>query len=100
MSETTSRRSCGRSVPWRLLLRAWLPSPRRVARGDTVPTVDILGQKHRQLVVDREAGQYLGHPTTVLLKERRVIGSFETAVQSSSTWRTNSPRPTHEESES
>jgi len=31
--------------------------------------VDISGETFRQVVVDREAGQYLGHPTTVLLED-------------------------------
>jgi hypothetical protein len=34
-----------------------------------VPTVDLSAEVHRQVVVDREAGQYLGHPTTVLLED-------------------------------
>ena len=29
--------------------------------------IDLAGQTRRQVVVDREPGQYLGHPTTVLL---------------------------------
>lgn len=39
----------------------------------TIPTVDISMQSHRQVVVDREKGQYLGHPTTVLLEDGRTI---------------------------
>lgn len=31
------------------------------------PYVDLSGQTERRVVVDREPGQYLGHPTTVLL---------------------------------
>ncbi len=34
-----------------------------------IPTVDLAGDTHRQVVVDREPGQYLGHPTTVLLED-------------------------------
>ena len=30
-------------------------------------------RRHRQVVVDREEGQYLGHPTTVLLEDGRTI---------------------------
>ncbi|MCO6044740.1 glycoside hydrolase [Aeoliella sp. ICT_H6.2] len=30
-------------------------------------------QEHRQVVVDREPGQYLGHPTTVLLEDGRTM---------------------------
>ncbi|MCA9122503.1 MAG: exo-alpha-sialidase [Planctomycetaceae bacterium] len=39
----------------------------------TIPTIDLAAQKHRQVVVDREAGQYLGHPTTVLLEDNKTM---------------------------
>ena len=39
----------------------------------TIPIVDLTDQTHRQVIVDREAGQYLGHPTTVLLEDGRTI---------------------------
>jgi hypothetical protein len=35
--------------------------------------LDLDGQTNRQVVVDRQAGQYLGHPTTVLLEDGRTI---------------------------
>ncbi len=38
-----------------------------------IPTVDISADTARQTVVDREKGQYLGHPTTVLLENGRTI---------------------------
>src|SRR5690606_3992960 len=38
-----------------------------------VPTLDLSTQTHRQVVVDREPGQYLGHPTTVLLEAGRTV---------------------------
>ena len=38
-----------------------------------IPLVDLAGDTARQVVVDREPGQYLGHPTTVLLGDRRTI---------------------------
>jgi hypothetical protein len=41
--------------------------------GYSIPTVDISGDGRRQVVVDREAGQYLGHPTTVLLEDGRTM---------------------------
>ncbi len=41
--------------------------------GYTIPTIDLNGDKHRQVVVDREAGQYLGHPTTVLLEDNKTM---------------------------
>ncbi|MCH2106815.1 MAG: glycoside hydrolase [Planctomycetes bacterium] len=42
-------------------------------RGYTIPTIDLAGEAHRQVTVDREAGQYLGHPTTVLLDDQKTI---------------------------
>jgi BNR repeat-like domain len=39
----------------------------------TIPTLDLASQKHRQVVVDREAGQYLGHPTTALLEDKKTL---------------------------
>lgn len=35
--------------------------------------IDLDADKARQIVVDREAGQYLGHPTTVLLEDGRTM---------------------------
>ena len=35
--------------------------------------VDLSAEQGRQVVVDREPGQYLGHPTTVLLEDGRTI---------------------------
>ncbi len=42
-------------------------------RGYSIPTIDLSGEKQRQAVVDREPGQYLGHPTTVLLEDNRTM---------------------------
>lgn len=39
----------------------------------SVPVIDLDGQAWRQVVVDREKGQYLGHPTTVLLEDGQTI---------------------------
>ncbi len=41
--------------------------------GYTIPIVDISGETQRQVIVDRESGQYLGHPTTVLLEDSRTM---------------------------
>ncbi|HAH48305.1 MAG TPA: glycosyl hydrolase [Planctomycetaceae bacterium] len=43
------------------------------APGFTIPYIDLDAQSHRQTVVDREEGQYLGHPTTVLLEDNKTI---------------------------
>ena len=42
-------------------------------RGYTIPTIDLSAEKHRQIIVDREKGQYLGHPTTVLLEDGKTM---------------------------
>lgn len=38
-----------------------------------LPLIDLDGQAQRQVVVDREAGQYLGHPTTLLLEDGKTM---------------------------
>ena len=40
-----------------------------------VRLIDLASDEHRRVVVDREAGQYLGHPTTVLLEDGRCWSS-------------------------
>ena len=45
----------------------------RVPRGYSIPLIDLSGEKDRQVIVDREAGQYLGHPTTVLLEDGKTM---------------------------
>jgi hypothetical protein len=42
-------------------------------RGYSIPIVDLAPEAERQVIVDREPGQYLGHPTTVLLEDGRTI---------------------------
>ena len=46
------------------------PRPRR---GYAIPLIDLAEQQQRQIVVDKEDGQYLGHPTTVLLEDGKTI---------------------------
>lgn len=43
--------------------------PSEMDRGYSIPLIDLADQKDRQVVVDREEGQYLGHPTTVVLED-------------------------------
>ena len=45
----------------------------KLAPGYTIPIVDISAEKERQVIVDREAGQYLGHPTTLLLEDNQTM---------------------------
>lgn len=42
-------------------------------RGYSIPLIDLAGETNRQVIVDREPGQYLGHPTTVLLEDNRTM---------------------------
>ncbi len=42
-------------------------------RGYNIPQIDLEDEEDRQVLVDREPGQYLGHPTTVLLEDGRTI---------------------------
>jgi hypothetical protein len=42
-------------------------------QSETPIYLDLSGEKERQVTVDREAGQYLGHPTTVLLEDGKTI---------------------------
>ena len=48
-------------------------APAEMPRGYTIPTIDLAGQKQRQVIVDRQKGQYLGHVSTVLLEDNRTI---------------------------
>ena len=43
------------------------------ARGYSIQLIDLASETQRQFVVDREEGQYLGHPTTVLLEDNKTI---------------------------
>lgn len=43
------------------------------SRGYSIPLIDLANESQRQVVVDREPGQYLGHPTTVLLEDGRTM---------------------------
>lgn len=44
-----------------------------IEKGYSIPVIDIAHEKDRQFVVDKEPGQYLGHPTTVLLEDQKTI---------------------------
>jgi len=55
--------ACTKEAPW----------TGYISRGYAIPLVDLAAETERQVVVDREPGQYLGHPTTVLLEDGRTI---------------------------
>ena len=42
-------------------------------RGYSIPLLDLANDTSRQVIVDQEAGQYLGHPTTVLLEDNQTM---------------------------
>ena len=42
-------------------------------RGYSIPVIDLSAEKERQVIVDQEKGQYLGHPTTVLLEDGKTM---------------------------
>jgi hypothetical protein len=44
-----------------------------IISGYQIPIVDLSGETARQVVVDTEEGQYLGHPTTVLLRDGKTM---------------------------
>ncbi|MEW6358052.1 MAG: GDSL-type esterase/lipase family protein [Planctomycetota bacterium] len=48
-----------------------MPPPK--PRGYSIPLVDLASDAKRQVIIDREPGQYLGHPTTVLLEDNRTM---------------------------
>lgn len=56
-----------------LLSPAGAQPPAPVQPGYGIPLVDLADQTARQVIVDREPGQYLGHPTTVLLEDGKTI---------------------------
>src|SRR5690606_9515295 len=47
--------------------------PRALAAGYSIPLIDLAADTARQVVIDREPGQYLGHPTTVLLEDNKTM---------------------------
>jgi len=51
-----------------------LANPRaKMPRVYTIPLIDLAGDASRQVVVDRETNQYLGHPATVLLEDGKTM---------------------------
>ena len=42
-------------------------------RGYSIPLIDLARETQRQVIVDQEKGQYLGHPTTVLLEDNKTM---------------------------
>jgi len=59
-------------VPHLLIQAATVPPSTRPP-GYTIPIIDLAHETHRQVIVDRQPSQYLGHPTTVLLDDGKTI---------------------------
>ena len=67
-----------RPRPATLVVLVFLVPPARgeapkISRGYSIPLIDLAAQEHRQTIVDRQPGQYLGHPSTVLLEDLRTM---------------------------
>lgn len=60
-------------LPGLFLCSCMLLTPSYAQTTPAPRTIDLDGQKNRHVVVDREDGQYLGHPTTCLLDDGRTI---------------------------
>jgi hypothetical protein len=58
-----------RAIHWLLVLACLGPAPAAAA----IRAIDLAAEHERQVVVDREPGQYLGHPTTVLLEDGKTV---------------------------
>ncbi len=69
--------------PWRSTMRVFdfsaegrfreLSRPRTQPDGYSIPILDLSAETWRQVVVESTPGQYLGHPTTVLLRDNKTI---------------------------
>jgi hypothetical protein len=74
---TALPRFCGAPLAWLAGVCLLGPAPVWAAaappRGYSIPLIDLAGETNRQVIVDREPGQYLGHPSTVLLEDGRTI---------------------------
>ncbi|MCD4737188.1 MAG: exo-alpha-sialidase [Bacteroidales bacterium] len=44
-----------------------------IPKSFSIPLIDLSDDTSRQVVIDREKGQYLGHPTTVLLEDNKTM---------------------------
>ena len=65
-----------RNILFQLLIFSIIPVFTQVTSPNSyfkIPLVDLEKETFRQVVVDREDGQYLGHPTTVLLEDGKTI---------------------------
>ncbi len=67
--------------PWRSTMRIYdftvhgnLMEPLEPkSKGFTLPVIDLAQHEKRQVIIDQEEDQYLGHPTTVLLEDNQTM---------------------------
>lgn len=69
--------------PWRATMRVYqfsasgnlgdAPLMPTMPKSFNIPAIDLSKEKSRQVIVERKPGQYLGHPSTVLLRDNRAI---------------------------
>ncbi len=50
-----------------------LPLAATQPKGYAIPPIDISGETHRQVIVDREPGQHLGHPSNLPPPDNRTM---------------------------
>ncbi|MDG1891841.1 MAG: hypothetical protein P8L18_11065, partial [Verrucomicrobiota bacterium] len=64
MAKSGTRTRLPRTILRRIALALYLLQYQLLAQpmsqGYTIPTIDLAQETHRQVIVDREAGQYLG----------------------------------------
>lgn len=60
---------------WLGALLAWQWTALTLAQeaGSSLPWIDLAAETERQVIVDREPGQYLGHPSTLLLEDGHTL---------------------------
>ncbi|MDV6032347.1 MAG: exo-alpha-sialidase [Phycisphaera sp. RhM] len=57
----------------RFLVSHGFLEPQRTPKSPQLTTIDLSDDTDRQVIVDREPGQYLGHPTTCLLEDGKTM---------------------------
>ena len=70
LSQFFALRSTGLLIAAMLIAGSSFAAP---VRYYATPILDLAAETERQVIVDRESGQYLGHPTTVLLEDGRTM---------------------------
>lgn len=73
MKSLTRLTSVVRTTVATWLLAAVATQAAALPHGYSIPWLDLAAETNRQVIVDREPGQYLGHPTTVLLEDGRTL---------------------------